>query len=540
MELSPKQQTTELIKKSKKILIAGKKNPDGDTIGSILALSSILSSLEKEVTTVVTGDIQEVYRFLPEFEKIKKETEGTNDFVIKLDASGNPVKKVLWSEKEGVVEIIITPSGGTYSEEKVTFKKGSYDFDLIIILDTPDVENIDKVYDSLSEVFFEKPVINIDHHAGNEYFGTVNLVDINATSTSEILVSIIEALGANLLDEKIATNLLAGIIYDTDSFKGKNTTPKSLTVSAQLLAAGGNKQEIVESFYKTRSIENLKLYGKILSGLSFDEKAKFLWSKINYEDFKSSGLKIDEIQEALDELLGTTPEADTVLLLIEKEKGIFTGKLKGLRGADVLDIAKLFGGNGSFHLAEFEVENIDASNLEKEIVDKISEKIKVRLGVETDDERRIFIPLQKLDKEKLKNEGTVFEEENSKKETDIHTSYRDKEKEAVSDIIDIIEDESFISEIDEEEQGKLDDAISEAIKSIDEEEGKQEADKANSEEKPMASLGDVLKDKGYKEDEDYEDPFYDEEEVLNSENEITHFDNDNKGEEEIRTWNEEV
>ncbi|MCL5093940.1 MAG: DHH family phosphoesterase, partial [Patescibacteria group bacterium] len=228
MEFSPKQQTTELIKKANKILIVGRTDFDVDTIGSMLALVSVLKSLEKEVTAVVSGEISEGYNFLPEITKLEKDIAGSKDTILKVNIEENPVNKLSYNVEEGHLNIIVTAKNKAYKDTDFIFEKGNYEYDLIIVLDTGDVDKIDKIYDKNTELFFEKPVINIDHHAGNEYFGTVNLVDITATSTAEILISIIEALGQNLLTEDVATNLLAGLIYDTGSFKNKNTTPKAL------------------------------------------------------------------------------------------------------------------------------------------------------------------------------------------------------------------------------------------------------------------------------------------------------------------------
>ena len=88
-----------------------------------------------------------------------------------------------------------------------------------------------------------------------------------------------------LVDENIATALLTGL-YDTSSFQNVNTTPKSLTIAAQLVAAGANQQEIIRNLYKTKSLETLKLWGNILTKIKEDKIHGFLWSSVNSSELK--------------------------------------------------------------------------------------------------------------------------------------------------------------------------------------------------------------------------------------------------------------
>jgi|GEM_PF-1348938 len=250
MELSPKQQIVETIKKAENILLVSHAKPSGDSVGSLLAFSNVLKGIGKNVRVVVSDDIPESLGFLPNISNIEKDIDKARDLVFKIDVEGISVEKISTKTDGKTLEISITPKRGELNKEKTVITEGRFKYDAIVVLDTPDIDNIDKIYNENTDVFLETPIINIDHHAGNEYFGTVNLVDLTATSTAEILVAISEALGKNKSDEDTATLLLAGIMSDTESFRGDNTTPKSLTVSAQLLASGARKKEIVENLYK--------------------------------------------------------------------------------------------------------------------------------------------------------------------------------------------------------------------------------------------------------------------------------------------------
>lgn len=528
MELSPKQQAIDLIKKSQKVLIVGHASPGGDSVGSPLAFSEVLKGLGKEVEIIVSDSIPEVLEFLPDVNEIKKELEGSRDFVIKLDVKDKPVEKLSYDVLDGTLNVVISSKEGVYDSSDVSFGKGRLDFDLIIVLDTSDVDKIDKIYDENTELFFETPVINIDHHAGNEHFGTVNFVDVTATSTAEILVSLIEALGVKL-DEKIATQLLTGIIADTRSFKKQNTTPKSLTVSAQLLAAGAKQQEIINNLYKKKPINTLKFWGKVLSSLEFDKEHRFIWSTVTYNDFKELGANVEDLREVMDELMNNAPGADVVLLLAEHEPNKITGRLHGQRGTDVLMIAELFGGAGEFHSAGFDIDNMTIGKAVEEVVGKIKEIRKQKLGAEKpDDKKRVVIPLQKLDKDSLKEvkPETVenideikeaLEKEEQRKEKIIE---RPEKEEVQQKLAGLAEDGG---------KEKANDAITKALDSLE----KERTEREDSEKKlkkdvgDVASLGDILKGK-YEEKTLGDDIFLDEDEdgIKGSENEIVHEDDE--------------
>ena len=379
MELSPKQQIAELIKSNQRILIVGHKNSGGDLIGSMLALERVLVSQGKEVSLVLSEGVETAHQFLPGVEKIGRELSGQRDLIVRIDKNANKIEKIAYNEENGFLNIVITPSGKAIAKSNLNIVDGNYKYDLIFVLDTQDVEKIDPVYDKYTELFFEVPIINIDHHAGNEHFGTVNLVDMTATSTAEILVSIIEAIGPGNFDADVATCLLTGLIADTASFKNTNTTPKSLTISAQMLAAGARQQEIIQNLYKARPIQTLKLWGKLLSGLEYDAEHRIVYTVVNKEDLSTAKASIEDVQIVLDELLSSTPGTDIVLVLVENNANI-TGLLRGLNGQDVLSLAEGFGGNGKALEASFEVQNATIANNKEQIITKIMNFRDAQLG----------------------------------------------------------------------------------------------------------------------------------------------------------------
>ena len=377
MELTPKQQTTEQIRAAEKILVLTHFNPDGDALGALLALYLVLKKLGKDVTAVVPETVPSTFSFMPNIAEINNSYSGTKDFIITIDTRKTKVDRLGYKHipEENKLNILITPHSGTFRHEDVSFSYGSFKYDLIIVLDSSDLERLGTLYEGQNALFYETPVINIDHHAGNDFFGKINWVDLIATSTSEILVSLIESLAREkpLLDEDIATALLTGIITDTGSFQNANTTPKSLTVAAQLVAAGAHQQEIIRHVFKTKPLSTLKLWGKILESVRQDQEHRFIWAKVSRIDLMETGATEDETSGVIDELLKSAPNIDFALLLAERED-MLHGSLRAVAsGVDVASIAKIFGGGGHEAAAAFQIPGATLLANETEIIEKVRE-----------------------------------------------------------------------------------------------------------------------------------------------------------------------
>lgn len=375
MELTPKQQIAELIKTKKRILILTHKNPDGDAVGSILALYLVLSKLGKEATIICPDLAPTAFSFLPAIDKLKTVLDGAKDFVITLDYSSVPVERLAYkNHPEGnKLNIIVTPKKGSYSPEDLSFSYGLVKYDLVFVLDSSDLDRLGGIYEENPEIFYESPVINIDHHVSNDYFGKINLVDITATSTAEILVALLESLGRekNLLDEDVATCLLAGIVTDTGSFQNQNTTPKSFTVAAQLVAAGARQQEIIKHIYKTKRLSTLKLWGKILTNIVYDQGGRFVWSNATKADFVECEAGEDESSGVIDELLKSVPGADFALLLTERGDGVHGSLRSGGQAFSVEPIARIFNGGGHEQAAAFFLSGTTIQQSQEIVINKI-------------------------------------------------------------------------------------------------------------------------------------------------------------------------
>lgn len=375
MELGSKQQVVEIIKKSQKILLLTHKNPDGDAIGSILALALALRKMGKEVTAVCGDAPAELYKFLPEIDTLSKIFCGQRDFVISVDTEKVKAEKIMYKSNGGKLDIFITPTSGKFSKEMISMAEGGFCYDAIIVLDCTDLERLGSIYEENAELFYEIPVINIDHHAGNDNFGRINFVDLTATSTSEILVSVLESVTGDpkFITDDIATLLLCGIITDTNSFQNSNTTPKSLTISAQLVASGAKQQEIIKNIYKTKPLSTLRLWGRALINLRDEREHSFVWTELYKKDYLEVSASETESSGVIDELLKTASGVEFALLLSEKNGDVHGSLRSTTKFKDVSEIARLFNGGGHPMAAAFQINNTSLEQSQAMIIQKIKD-----------------------------------------------------------------------------------------------------------------------------------------------------------------------
>ncbi|MBI4232748.1 DHH family phosphoesterase, partial [Candidatus Peregrinibacteria bacterium] len=314
----------DLIKRSKKILVLPSSPPDGDSIGSAIALYMALRKLDKEVTVISADPVPEVFDFLPNTKIIGSKLVSSNDFIITLDCRHIKVDKIKSHIEDDKVNIIITPKEGYFSENDLAFNKGEIAYDMIITVDCAEPSQLREIYENNIEMFQSIPVVNIDHHVSNTHFGKINYVDIMASSTTELLLPLLVELtrdtGHEVMDEDIATLLLTGIITDTGSFQNANTTPRAFEKASELIAYGARQQEIIQFIYKTKQLSQLKLWGRVLSKIQTDDEHRLVWSVVSQQDFRDTGSSEEEIGDIIDELMTNAPGAEIILLLKEKKE----------------------------------------------------------------------------------------------------------------------------------------------------------------------------------------------------------------------------
>ena len=342
MELSPKQQICELVQKSKKILIVFGQNPEGDSIGSAFGLALMLRKLNKETQIISSSVLPEKFSFLPLFEESMDKPVLSRDYIISINVPKNTISQLRYEVENEKMNIYISANGETISKEDISFEPFKFKYDLIFAINTPDLENLGEFYEKNTELFFETPIINIDHHPSNEYFGKVNLVEIPASSTAEIITELAGTLEIEL-DEDIANCLLAGIISNTNSFQKTNTTPNSFTVAASLMSAGANQQKIVRFLYKTKSLPVLKLLGKVMASLKHNPDLNLAWSIIEEKNFSETKTNFNDLKQIIKEIVPGSRDFNTIMFLWEKD-GKFYGLIQTTKETNKEELSRLLNG----------------------------------------------------------------------------------------------------------------------------------------------------------------------------------------------------
>lgn len=373
-----------LVRNSKNILILPSAPIDADSLGSSLSLYLVLQKLNKKVTVVAADAVPASYNFLPAINTISAELNYIRDFIITIDCRETPPENVRQEIQGNKVNIIVTPHKGALNKDFVSFSDGPFPFDLIITVDAADPLQFGKVYETFPEILHLAPVVNIDHHVSNKGFGKINYVDVMAPATTTMILPLIEELSSEkpLMDADIATLLLAGLITDTGSFQNANTTPDAFSLAAKLIGYGARQQEIIRNIYKTKKLSTLRLWGRTLTKIQYDEKHKLVWSVLTAKDFAEIGSSPDETEGVIDELMSNAPNSEIVFLLKEKGPQEVSGSIRTLTATiDSSKLAGIFGGGGHVQAAGFKIHGKTILEAEQMVVEGLRNSQKVRLGL---------------------------------------------------------------------------------------------------------------------------------------------------------------
>ena len=251
MDLTPKQQTSEAIRQAETILIMTGQHPSVDQVTATLGLAAILRKFGKKASVVMSDSLPASVQIL-DTAGVERNLGGLRDFVLKVDVTRAEVDKLRYEVADGKLNIYISPFKGSFAPSDVTFDYGkpSFEYDLAIVLGVPTRARIDRAYEQNMALFENIPMVNLDFHRSNENYGAVNLIEPNASSLCEMSVATSESLQSGLIDAEIATTFLMGTMASTDRFTAAHTTSKSLTVAAQMMAAGGRQPAVVRALYR--------------------------------------------------------------------------------------------------------------------------------------------------------------------------------------------------------------------------------------------------------------------------------------------------
>jgi len=313
----------DLIESSQRILITSHRDPDGDSIGSQLALDGFLRSLAKTTRIVNQGCLPLRYVFLDPQKRIE---------------NFNSVPK----------------------EKNFNFKPG-----VVFVLECPSLDRLGEVKKIVPA---ESRLINIDHHPDNEMFGTLNYVDPKAPAVGEMIYSLLKEYGF-AISPMMANQIYAAILTDTGRFGYSNASARCLSNCAELITLGADPKILTEKIYFNHSLAFLRLLGTILRRLEVKNGGKTCSVTIDRNLLSEFGVNHKEIEGIVDYSL-FLGGVEIGLLFTETEKGETKVSLRSHNAFDVSKLAKIFGGGGHKNAAGCTL-NYDLAKAKKVIFDQI-------------------------------------------------------------------------------------------------------------------------------------------------------------------------
>ena len=268
--------------------------PDGDTLGAGLALGIALKKIGKRVHYFQQDAVPRNLRFLPDTEFVSRS----------MPADLPP--DTLW----------------VFGDMSDTARAGEF----------------------LPKIGREN-ILDIDHHLGNSHFGALNYVLPEECSTGTCVMHLLRGLGADV-DKDIATCLLTTIMTDTGGFMHSNATPEVLSLSAELMNLGANKEQITEEIFANKRLAALKLLGRALTAAQVEHDGRYIWSYVDEEMLAECRADGEDTEEIVNHLRSV--EGVEVSALFKAYDGDIRASLRSSGRVNVQAAAARLGGGGHF------------------------------------------------------------------------------------------------------------------------------------------------------------------------------------------------
>ncbi len=369
--LNASQQFFNQLEKSNNALVVFANDWNGDAVASALAILLIARKMGKKIDIAASPDWKNkqteknpLWSFLPSFNEIDNKIANLRKFIVSLNIKNAKVSQIKYLVEKDSLNFIISPAEGWFSPEDISTSESGFKYDLIITINSQDLESLGEIYYQNIEFFYQITVVNIDHQVENEDYGQINLTDLNAVSASEIVYELFKE-KENLIDEDIATCLLLGIIVKTKNFKSANLTPKTLLNTSKLISLGAKREEIINRLYRSRDFKVLKLWGKALSNIRSEQNGLLVYSTISQKDFMETGTDKNCLSEIIDELIANLPEAKMIIVFTEESAEKSKALVYSQKGLEPLTLFKDYQASGSNKFCQLEINSQIEENKEK-------------------------------------------------------------------------------------------------------------------------------------------------------------------------------
>lgn len=309
----PFQEFFEFIRDKQRLIIGCHVHPDGDAIGSTLALGRALSQMGKQVVMICSDGVPNVYRFLEGSALIRPDYH-SSDFT---PADGNPTD--------------YNPNNFQSQEPEV-----------LISVDCAEKERI-----ALPAEIFEKnlPMINIDHHITNIGFGQLNLIQPDAAATGEVIYRLLTSGGVKM-DHTIAVALYTAIATDTGFFRYTNTSWYTMEIAAELVK---NYQvdlaKVAEQVHDQKSYNSIRLLGEVLNSIQVGVGGKVAWAVLNQQMLAKYPVENEETESYVN-YARSIEGVEIGILFKELKPGEIKLSWRSTTAVDVSKLAANFGGGG--------------------------------------------------------------------------------------------------------------------------------------------------------------------------------------------------
>jgi phosphoesterase RecJ-like protein len=296
------------IRQGTRFLVTSHTSPDGDAIGSELGLARTLRSLGKSVVVWNRDGTPSLYTPLP----------GSSRIHIGEEA----------------------PSGFPDS------------YDAVIVLECPSLDRT-----GLEEHLAEQPILNIDHHLGNQHYGAINWVDSSAPAVGEMIYRLAQGLLVSV-DQETATALYLTLVTDTGGFRFSNATPAAFEAAAALVKEGAQPQLVTEWLYEQQPEATLRLLGEMLRTLELHQDGRVATVLLTPGMYKRAGAAPGD-SEGLIDYPRSIAGVQAVALLRQLKKDRFKVSLRSRGAVDVERVARHYGGGGHHNAAGFEIDGAE-------------------------------------------------------------------------------------------------------------------------------------------------------------------------------------
>ena len=317
----------EAIRARQRFVISSHTRPDGDSIGSSLAMAFALRAMGKEAD------------------------------VVHSDPAPGPLMQF-----PGVRDIQVMPQVGNHYDAAIVMECGD--------LGRTGVAGLDRFF-----------LINIDHHPGNVGYGRLNWFNPGAAACGEMVFDLVKALGAPLTPE-VAIHVYLAILTDTGSFHYANISPRTFEICKEALEAGVDPVAVARNVYDSNNMGRLKLFGAVLSAMQIDPSGRVAIVYLDHEMARAAGGTYEDT-EGLINLPLTVKEILAIVFFKQIEGDEYRVSMRSKGTIDIGGIAKEFGGGGHRNAAGCTVTGaIDA--LKKMFIEKIEAKIEASIEAEID------------------------------------------------------------------------------------------------------------------------------------------------------------